>query len=236
MLRDQRHAGILRGRSRDVTRATYDKKGAMRRAPIPLLLLALAAPACRLERQPAGGPFSDDFNRAALGDPWFSTSPAYRLVGGELVVDHAYNHPLWLKRPLPADAVIELDAWSNDPAGDLKVEAWGDGHSYAETTSYTATSYVFVFGGWHNQISVIARMNEHGNDRRSRVDRPVERGRHYHFRIARKGRHIDWQIDGAPFLEMNDPEPLRGPDHAFFAFNDWEAELHFDNLRITANE
>jgi hypothetical protein len=31
---------------------------------------------------------------------------------------------------------------------------------------------------------------------------------------------------------MNDPEPLEGPGHDHFAFNDWEAELWFDNLHI----
>ena len=70
------------------------------------------------------------------------------------------------------DAVnVELDAWSNyDDAGDLKVEVWGDGRSYATSASYTATGYVFIFGGWHNQISAIARMNEHGQDRKTRND------------------------------------------------------------------
>src|SRR5216683_2690597 len=53
--------------------------------------------------------------------------------------------------------------------GGCKVEAWGDGKSNAETLSYTATSYVFILGGWHNMISVIARLDEHGNDRRPRM-------------------------------------------------------------------
>src|SRR5438552_2998204 len=75
--------------------------------------------------------FTDSFDRAELGSDWLATAPVYRLAGGELVVKGAHNHPLWLQRPLPADAVIEIDAWSSDPAGDIKVEAWGDGRSYA---------------------------------------------------------------------------------------------------------
>jgi hypothetical protein len=129
--------------------------------------------------------------------------------------------------------VIELDAWSNDEAGDIKLEAWGDGESFAHEASYTATSYVFIFGGWHNQLSAIARLDEHGKDRRTRADVRVVKGRRYHFRIARKGGHLDWQIDGQPFLAFDDPQPLVGPDHAYLGLNDWEAELHFDNLRVT---
>jgi hypothetical protein len=201
-----------------------------------LALSALSAlsslSACSIERRPPGGPFADDFERASLGDAWKVTGGSYRIVNGELVIDHAYNHPLWLSKAIPRDAVIELDAWSNSDAGDIKIEIWGDGKSYATTTSYTATSYVFIFGGWHNQLSAIARMNEHGDDRKTRGDLKVERGRKYHFRFARKDGHLDWQVDGKPFLQFDDPKPLDGPDHAYLGFNDWEAELHFDNLKI----
>ena len=201
---------------------------------LALLLVGLAG--CTIEKQaPIGpaGPSNDDFQRAEIGGLWRQTGQGYRIVNGELVVDHAYNHPLWLSRPIPRDAIVELDAWSNDDMGDIKVEIWGDGGSYATSVSYTATSYVFIFGGWHNQISAIARMNEHGQDRKTRNDAHVVKGKKYHFRIARKGGHIDWQIDGQPFLTFDDGAPLDGPGHSYFAFNDWEAELHFDNLKVT---
>jgi len=195
--------------------------------------LFAAVAGCKIEKLPPAGPSSDDFQRAELGEAWQTTGGNWRIENGELVIDHAYNHPLWLRRPIPEDAVIELDCWSNDDVGDLKVEAWGDGKSFSTTTSYTATSYVFIFGGWKNQISAIARMNEHGADRRTRMDVRVEKGKRYHWRIARRGGHIDWQIDGKPFLSFDDPRPIEGRAHSYFGFNDWEAELHFDNLKIT---
>jgi hypothetical protein len=199
------------------------------------LTLVVLLAGCTVEKQLPPGPSSDDFGREALGSAWRTTGSGFRIAGGELVVDRAYNHPLWLTRALPRDAVIELDAWSNDDAGDIKVEAWGDGRSFATEASYTATSYVFIFGGWHNTLSAIARMNEHGADRKTRNDTRVVKGQKYHFRIARKGGHLDWQIDGKPFLQLDDAAPLEGPGHSFFGINDWEAELHFDNLKITAN-
>ena len=33
-------------------------------------------------------------------------------------------------------------------------------------------------------------------------------------------------------LQLEDPAPLEGPGHAYFGFDDWETELHFDNLVI----
>jgi hypothetical protein len=194
-------------------------------------LILLWVSACSIEKRPAGGAYADEFS--TLSADWKSTGANYRIKDGELVIDHAYNHPLWLTKPIPRDAVIELDAWSNDDAGDIKLEAWGDGKSFAQTTSYRATSYVFIFGGWRNSLSAIARMDEHAADRKVRNDVKVEKGKKYHFRISRKGNLIDWQIDGKPFLSMNDPSPLDGPDHAYLGFNNWEVELHFDNLKIT---
>lgn len=187
---------------------------------------------CKIQKRPEGVATDDDFERADIGENWLATGAGYRIEKGELVVSKAYNHPLWLKRPLPANASIDIDAWSNDDAGDIKVEAWGDGKSYAQSVSYTATSYVFVFGGWSNRVSVIARMDEHGNDRRAREDVKVEKGKKYHFHIERKNGQVAWTIDGKPFLQMDDKAPLDGPDHAYFAINDWETELHFDNLKI----
>lgn len=181
-------------------------------------------------------PFTDEFDRAAIGPDWNVTDEsAYHIENGELVVRMAHNHPMWLKRAIPRDAKVEFDCWSNDDAGDLKVEVWGDGKSFATDLvgQYTSTAYNFVFGGWHNQISTLARLNEHGEDRQTRRVPKVEKGRRYHFTITRKGAHIDWQIDNQPFLSFDDPSPLEGPAHSYFAINNWEAELHFDHLRIS---
>ena len=110
-----------------------------------------------------------------------------------------------------------------------------DGRSYStdKIGAYTSTAYNFIFGGWHNQLSTLARMHEHGEDRQTRNDIKVNPGQRYHWTITRKAGHIEWRIDGKPFFTLDDPSPLEGPGHSYFSFNDWEAELHFDNLQIT---
>ncbi len=177
--------------------------------------------------------FTDNFDRAEIGPEWRVTGPGWRIENGALRGEGVRNHPLWLRRKLPRDARIEFDAWSESPAGDLKCEVWGDGRSHATQASYTATSYVVIFGGWHNRYNVIARMDEHAPDRRQRVGPRVEMNRRYHFTIERRGRLLRWMIDGEPMLEWDDPDPLAGPGHEHFAFNDWDAVVHFDNLAIT---
>jgi hypothetical protein len=197
--------------------------------------LALAsALGCRVRPPLIDAPFTDDFERAELGASWNATSPTYKIEAGQLEVSNAYNHPAWLRRRLPPSAIIELDVTSKSPAGDIKVELYGDGESFdPDKGSYTSTGYVLIFGGWHNSLSVICRQEEHGEGRKAeRSDVRVEPFRRYHFTIARKAGAIDWAIDGRPFLAWSDPAPLGGSGHEYFALNDWEADVAFDNLSI----
>jgi hypothetical protein len=202
-------------------------------AALPLLL---STPACvkPTPQTPAiTARWEDHFDREQLGPDWNATSNAWSIQDGHVRVANARNHPLWLRRRLPRNARIEFDAWSNSPDGDIKVEVYGDGRSYARQDSYTATSYVVIFGGWRNALNVIARMDEHGADRRVRRGPQVEQGRRYHWVIERRGRDLTWSVDGQPMLEFNDLDPLTGPGHEYFAFNNWMVELGFDNLVIT---
>ncbi|MEQ8459048.1 MAG: DUF1080 domain-containing protein [Sandaracinaceae bacterium] len=181
---------------------------------------------------PAEG-FTDDFEREDLGDVWHNTGGRYRIQNGWLNIQGARNRPLWLRRRLPRDVRVEFDVRSESPQGDIKVEIFGDGSSRATSESYTATSYVVVFGGWNNSLNIIARMDEHADDRAVGPRRPVEPGRTYRMKIERIGDTITAYVDGEELVSLTDPDPLEGRGHDHFAFNDWEADLWFDNLRIT---
>ncbi|HBQ11377.1 MAG TPA: hypothetical protein DEF51_09475 [Myxococcales bacterium] len=181
---------------------------------------------------PAEG-FTDDFEREDLGDVWHNTGGRYRIQNGWLNIQGARNRPLWLRRRLPRDVRVEFDVRSESPQGDIKVEIFGDGSSRATSESYTATSYVVVFGGWNNSLNIIARMDEHADDRAVGPRRPVEPGRTYRMKIERIGDTITAYVDGEELVSLSDPDPLEGRGHDHFAFNDWEADLWFDNLRIT---
>lgn len=208
-------------------------------APLASSLIALSlgslCASCTPQGDPTIGPagFSDDFEREELGELWHNTGAPWRIIDGELVIRNARNRPLWLRRALPRDARVEFDVRSMSPEGDIKCEMYGDGTSRATTESYTATSYVVIFGGWGNSINVLARLDEHGADRVEARGPRVEPGRTYHMRIERRGQTITAWVDDQELVSMTDPDPLEGRGHDHFAFNDWEAEVHFDNLRIT---
>jgi len=205
-----------------------------------MTLLLLACPA----RGPAPlySPFVDGFERPELGADWKNTGGPYRLAQGALVFSMAHNHPLWLQRRLPDDWRIDLDVTGHSPDGDLKVEVMGDGVRFESDDDvrrdaiYMASGYRFIFGGWRNRLSVIARQNEHTWQRDAsvprRTDVPVIPGHKYHWALSKKGGHLEWWIDGQRFLSLDDPQPLQGEGHDRFGFDGWETEAEFDNLRI----
>jgi hypothetical protein len=198
-------------------------------------LVCLASSACVPRGDPSlGDRFSDDFERSDVGPMWRNTGGAYSITDGKLHVKAARNKPLWLRRTLPRDVSIEFDVRSDSPEGDIKVEVYGDGVSKAEKASYTATSYVVIFGGWSNTKNVLARLDEHGQDRVIGAVRKVEKGRTYHMKIERKGDTISAWVDGQLLVRLVDEDPLWGPGHDHFAVNNWQSELWFDNLKITA--
>jgi len=188
--------------------------------------------------------FEDDFERESLGSHWNATSPVWRIENGQLCGKGARNRPVWLARSLPTNVRIEFDATSDSPDGDLKAEIFGDGRSAARAVSYNdATSYLTIFGGWKNKFHVLARRNEHASDRPEiRIEpgsdderaQPVVPGQTYRFKIERAdGKTIKWWVDDVLMFSFKDPDPLKGPGHDHFGFNDWEARVCFDNVKIT---
>jgi hypothetical protein len=180
-----------------------------------------------------------------LGSDWHQAgTTVWHIENGRLCGQGAHNHGVWLRRVLPINARIEFDAISDSPEGDLKAEVWGDGQSAATGVSYTnATSYLTVLGGWKNTFHVLARINEHGADRKEiKIDpdsddpreKPVTRGQSYHFKIERKdGKTVRWSVDGVEYLNYPDGQPLAGAGHDHFGFNDWEVKVCFDNVKVT---
>ncbi len=186
-------------------------------------------------------PVTDDFERDDLGVNYLPTSSAWRLERGRLCAKGARNRPVWLRRRLPTNVRIEFEAVSYSEDGDIKVELFGDGSSFATTNSYTdASGYLLIFGGWKNTLHVLARRDEHGTDRvalaldgltpRSRFVVPEQR---YAFTIERKdGKTLNFWADAQKILYLQDKQPLFGPGHDHFAFNAWLAPVCFDNLKV----
>lgn len=195
----------------------------------------LALYACTPQGDPALGKtgFKDNFERDDIGELWLNTGGNYTIRQGALRTQGSRNHPLWLRRTLPQNVRIEFTARSESPDGDIKVEVFGDGVSKAESTSYTASGYVVIFGGWRNTLNVIARKDEHGSDRVVGPKQPVEMSHTYAMKIERRGQELSVFADGKELARMKDSQALTGKGQDHFGFNNWDAEIWFDNLTIS---
>ena len=201
-----------------------------------LLCASLQAWACTPTGDPqlASGGFRESFDKTKIGAHWLNTGGPYEVREGQLHVRGARNHPLWLRRRLPRDLRIEFKARSESSEGDLKFEVFGDGSSFARSESYTATSYVVIFGGWNNSTNLIARLDEHGSERQVGKTKRVVPGQSYRLRFERRKDVLRFFVDDELLVEMKDRRPLEGRGHDHFAFNNWESDVWFDDLSITA--
>lgn len=181
--------------------------------------------------------FEDTFDRATLGDAWRQSEPdlgwkagTWKLEDGRLAATDIHNAALWLTTPLPEAVRIEFDARATSDDGDVKAEVFGDGRTHQ-------SGYILIFGGWKNTINAIARQDEHGEDRKEDNRCAVRKGRRlcvepdvdYRWAIERTNGEVRWYLDGRLFLTYDDTHPVRG---RHFAFNNWEAPVSFDNLRV----
>ena len=138
----------------------------MRRA-LPASSLPLVC-ACKVKDPP---PVTDEWKRrlrarASIGGDYYATGDGYdarrrRAVGARAPTTTRCG----CARSCPRDVRIEFDCWSTEERGDIKVEVFGDGRSFdPDGGAYMATGYEVIFGGWYNAKSIIARLDEHGND------------------------------------------------------------------------
>ena len=183
---------------------------------------------------PKGGTllFSDDFNRAQLGDNWRNRGKGhYGISNGTLFSDMGHNENVFLVKPLPKDARIELDVMSETKRIDIKISLYDDGREHE-------SGYVVLAGGWYNRSDLIVRGREHDHEAvvRQRVSfEPTGRwvaGKTYHWTIIRQGSKLSWYVNNKKYLEYDDPEPLWGPANRYLSISNWESRVHIDNLEI----
>ncbi|MBI4822546.1 MAG: hypothetical protein HY791_40170 [Deltaproteobacteria bacterium] len=193
--------------------------------PLRGAVLTLSLGACQPPETLAPVPFSDDFTRAELGPNWFPSGGHWTLRDGYAYSTGANNAPCFLRAALPKDVVVEVDVHSETAEVDSKIELMTNGRAHA-------SGYVFIYGGWSNKISSIARLDEHGADRKEKKPTNAVGNRTYRWRIEKKGGSIKWLVDGRPYLSFEDPQPLDGPGHDRLALSNWQNRVRWDNLKI----
>ncbi len=195
-----------------------------------IAIAVAATPACGKKKRKAGSSedltggilvLSDDFQRDAVGDQYLTKSTKWSITDGWLHIQGDRNEGLWLTMPLPERVRVEFDARSMTTEGDIKCEIFN-----AEPRHQTG--YIAILGGWKNALSVLARLDEHGEDRMESPAK-VDIGKVHHFALVRTEGSLRWFVDGKLVLAYPDDDPLRGK---YFGFNNWNSDVYYDNLAI----
>jgi hypothetical protein len=177
------------------------------------------------EQAPAA-PFSDDFNRAELGERYKKSGGTWAIVDGQLHSSGEKNIPLWLDVPLSKNVRVEFTTLSASPAVDTKIEIFGDGLRHE-------SGYIVIMGGWSNTISTIARLDEH---EKTRVEKRTKwkQNQRYRWKVERTdGKTLSFYLDDELVLAYDDAGPLFGPRNNKLGFTNWASDVYYDDLTIT---
>lgn len=174
--------------------------------------------------------FSDDFERPELGEHWKRGTGEggqgqWTIKNGWLAAENIKNDPLWFRQSLPDKVRVEFDARARSADGDLKFEIFGDGDRHE-------SGYVVILGGWKNALDVIARLDEHGEDRIEQASFKIQRDQVYKVAAERTQSTLRVFVDGKEMMRFEDASPLLGSKHQSFAFNNWLASVEFDNFKV----
>lgn len=168
-------------------------------------------------------PYENHFDRASLGDEWWSNGGDWRIVDGQLYSPGVGNNPLWLMARLPADVRAEFDVRSEGADGDVKWEMFGDGRNHS-------TGYVFIFGGWRNRETRIAKLDEHALTAEQLREQLAGLARPY----PRQLEGIDAVIDAVtgPFYRWQARRALDQLDQHSFYKRDTPVVVNRSDLRV----
>ncbi len=173
--------------------------------------------------------FEDNFeNSNDFKKNWIVQGGDWHIQNGKLVSTVAHNKNLVLKTvALPKNLMIKFDVLSKSNAVDVKINMLGDGKIHGHGDGYS-----FILGGWHNQISVISKLNEH---EKTRIEsrKKWKKNTLYHMTIIKINQKFYWFVNNKIFLARFDKNPLKPENgYKFFSFGNWETNEEFDNLKI----
>lgn len=195
---------------------------------VSLIVLSGLCVSCMPKKSTEGAPeaFQDSFDRSDLGAKYLKRGGTWSISDGTLRSTGEKNIPLWLDVPLSKNVKVEFTTLSRSTAVDTKIEIFGDGMRHE-------SGYIVILGGWNNQITTIARLDEH---EKTRVEKRTrwEKNRKYQWKVQRtNGRTLELWIDGQKIIEYDDAEALFGPQNNRLGFSNWQSDVSYDDLVIT---
>ena len=163
--------------------------------------------------------FSDDFERAELGDDWNFLSGNWSIKEGWLTNNRGGESGIVCARNFPGAQRLEFDARSDNP-GDLTGIICAYGYSYWD-------GYFVGFGTNSNSRSKLLIQGFEVKE----WDAVITPGKIHHQIVQRNGDTITHIVDGETVMTYKHDQPLKGKYHQKVGFYIWTTG-QIDNVKV----
>lgn len=210
---------------------------------------------------PRSVPWTDDFSDpGTVQKNYWSSGALWRVQNGELFGPGPKASVLWLTAKLPHDVAVDVDVRSPVPGSDAQVHLFGNGTDWGSgyvVTGGAGGGGAFAIGrlGTYDAPTAAQRVAtaRQAGSTANTLDELAKEGRllpstswhtdvmaqatgpnqRVHWHVERVGAELRWFIDGKLVSRTSDPVPLEGPGHDRVGLSGWEADVFYDNLKVT---
>jgi len=171
--------------------------------------------------------FSDDFERAELGESWIQPVGKWTIRNGAAAMTRKGDGALLYAKPLAPDQRIEFDAWTArgypcDLSGLLCADP-AEGRGFA-------SAYFFGYGC---EMNAFSKLLIRGVQYRVYPVR-ITPGKKAHIICEREGDRLSHWVDGVPILHCRHRDRLDGPKHRHAGVYMYLPDQFVDNVRVYA--
>ncbi len=171
--------------------------------------------------------FEDDFLNTNVLAHW-EISGKWEIQDRELRIQGEQLLCAKLKMPVPGDVRLVFDCR-------LASEHLSDVSCFLSATDSSETNiphhdgYLFQYGGWGNKKNILSA---HGNNLWNQPGAPLAPDRLFHVEAQKIGNRLLLHVDGETIIDVRDPAPVFGADHAFLGLYSWGTTACFSNIRV----
>ena len=166
--------------------------------------------------------FSDDFERAELGENWRALNGDWHIEAGKLVASGGYGE-IVINKSFPGYQRIEFEAMTRaERPCDLSPIIQSGGRGYSG-------GYLLQFGGCGNVVNRILRGAEVLED--SSADRFIQAGKVHKIAAELDGDTVRLTVDGSTIVEGREAAPLLGERHEMAGLYIY-CNATVDNVRV----
>jgi hypothetical protein len=173
--------------------------------------------------------FKEDFSDADILKRWIYIGHRWEVKNGELRIFGGTERRLMLKKPMLGDLRIEFDChiegeFLND------ITCFFSALRGEYPTPFEDYGYIFQFGGSSNSQNSLLKYQSAPlwTEKAS----PLKKSVRYHVRAQKVGNRLTLYIDDEEIFDIEDKEPLSGPERSGVGLYSWQSDIYYDNIKI----